>query len=147
MIEELALVVKVDKHRVWVASSQTGACGGCAQKAGCTTKAVASMLKKTPVPVEVDSFCRLAVGDTVVVGIDEGLLLLATLLMYLFPLAALFTGGGMVDWLLPDDFHAADSWIAVGAVVSLLLALWLVHYAQNLILFGFYTRPVVVKKL
>lgn len=147
MIEELASVVKVEKHRVWVTAMQSGACGGCTQKAGCTTQAVASMLTKKPVVVEVDSIRRLHVGDTVVVGIDEGLLLLATVLMYLFPLIALFTGGGLVDWSLPDDYRAADSWIAGGAIVSLLLALWLVHYAQHLFLFGFYTRPVVVKKL
>jgi sigma-E factor negative regulatory protein RseC len=147
MIEEMALVVKVDKHRVWVASAQTGACGNCAQKTSCTTQAVASVLKKKPVAVEVDSARRLFVGDTVIVAIDESLLLLATLLMYLFPLIALFTGGGIVDWLLPNDNRNTDVWIAGGALLGLLLSLWIVHRTQHVFLFNSYTRPVVLKKL
>jgi sigma-E factor negative regulatory protein RseC len=147
MIEELALVVKVDNQRAWVTSAQAGVCGGCAQKAGCSTQALDSVFKKKPVAVEVDSAEHLQVGDTVVVAIDEGLLLLATLLMYLFPLIALFMGGGLVDWLLPDDSRNADTWIAGGVVAGLLLSLWVVHQLQPIFLFGFCTRPVVLKKL
>ncbi len=146
MLEELAQVFKVDKHRVWIISTQANACGGCTQKAACTTHAVSSVLKKKPVAVEVDSAIRLSVGDTVTVAIDEGLLLLASLLVYIFPLIALFTGGGIVDWLLPDDSQSADIWVAGGALLSLLVALWGIHNAQHLFLFSCYARPVVVKK-
>lgn len=147
MIEEQVLVVKVEQHRVWVASSQAGACGQCAQKSACSTQAIASVLKNKPVAVEVDSVTRLNVGDTVVVAIDESLLLLATLLMYLFPLMALFAGGGLVDWWLPDNNAAAEGWIAAGALVGLLLSLWFLHRVQHVFLFNACTRPVVVKKL
>ncbi len=147
MIEELALVVKVDQQRVWVASAQRVGCGGCSQKTGCTTQALAGVFKKKLVAVEVDSANRLNVGDTVVVAIDEGVLLLATLLLYLFPLIALFTGAGLVNWLLPDGSRNADMWIAGGAITALLLSLWVVHQMQPVFLFGFYTRPIVLKKL
>lgn len=145
MIEEQALVVKVDQQRVWVASAQTGGCGGCSQKAGCATQAVASVLKQKQVAVEVDSSLHLKVGDTVTVAIDESLLLTASLQMYFLPLIAMFAGGGVIDWLLPDE-AAAEVWIAGGALLSLLLSLWGLHHVQHWYLFGFYTRPVVVKK-
>lgn len=147
MIEETAHVVKVDRNRVWVASNQTSGCGGCAQKTSCTTQVIASVLKKKSVAVEVDSMLSLCVGDVVTVAIDEKLLLLASLLMYMLPLLALLIGGGVVDWLLPDDNRSADVWIAGGALLGLLLSLCAIYRVQSLFLFGFYTRPLVVKKL
>ena len=69
MIEELAVVVKIDKHQVWVESGQAGACGGCLQKASCTTNAIGSVLKKKSVPVDCDM--SLQIGDKVMVAIDE----------------------------------------------------------------------------
>lgn len=147
MIEAMALVINVEQHRVWVASLQTGGCGACSQKAHCTTHAVARLLKKKPVAVEVDSTQRLNVGDHVMVAIDESVLLLSTLLMYLFPLMALFIGAGLVDGLVPDATPAKDAWLATGALTGLLLSLWLIHRAHPLFLFTAYARPTVVKKL
>jgi sigma-E factor negative regulatory protein RseC len=52
MIEELAKVVKIENHQVWVESGQNNACGGCLQKASCTTNALGNVLKKKSVPVD-----------------------------------------------------------------------------------------------
>ena len=95
MIEESAVVVKIENHQVWVESGHNSACGGCLQKASCTTNAIGSVLKKKSVPV--DSDIQLKTGDQVMVAIDENLLLRASLLLYLVPLIALFTGAGMAD--------------------------------------------------
>ena len=106
MIEEVAVVVKIDHHQVWVESGQNGACGGCHQKASCTTNAISSVLKKKSVPVDCD--IQLKAGDEVMVAIDENLLLRASLLLYMVPLIALFTGAGIADWLLADNVQYAD---------------------------------------
>ena len=145
MIEELAIVVKIDNHQVWVECGQNSACGGCQQKASCTTNALGSVLKKKPVPVDCD--IQLKTGDKVMVAIDESLLLRASLLLYLVPLIALFTGAGFSDWLLADDVLYADLWIAVSALVSLLFSLWFINKAQNLLILSYYARPVVVRKI
>jgi len=145
MIEELAIVVKIDNHQVWVEGGQNSACGGCQQKASCTTNALGSVLKKKSVPV--DSDIQLKTGDEVMVAIDESLLLRASLLLYLVPLIALFTGAGFSDWLLADDVLYADLWIAVSALVSLLFSLWFINKAQSLLIFSYYARPVVVRKI
>ncbi len=78
MIEELAVVVKIENHQVWIESRQNNACGGCQQKASCTTNAISSVLKKKSVPV--DCNIQLKTGDEVMVAIDENLLLRASLL-------------------------------------------------------------------
>jgi len=145
MIEELAVVVKIENHQVWVVAGPNSACGGCVQKASCTTNAIGSVLKKKSVPV--DSDIQLKAGDQVMVAIDENLLLRASLLLYLVPLMALFTGAGIADWLLEDSIPYADLWIAGSAVLGFLLALWLINMAQGLLILNYYARPVVVKKV
>ena len=145
MIEELAVVVKIENHQVWVEAGQNSACGGCLQKASCTTSALGSVLKKKSVPV--DSDIQLKNGDKVMVAIDESLLLRASLLLYLLPLIALFTGAGIADWLLEDNILYADLWIAGSAILSFLLSLWLINKAQSLLILNYYARPVVVRKI
>ena len=145
MIEELAVVVKIDNHQVWVESGQSSGCGGCQQKASCTTNAIGSVLKKKSVPVDCD--IQLKTGDEVVVAIDENLLLRASLLLYLMPLIALFTGAGIADRMLPDNGQYADLWIAGSALLSFLLSLWLINKAQRLLILNYYARPVVIRKV
>ena len=145
MIEELAIVVKIDNHQVWVEGGQNSACGGCQQKASCTTNALGSVLKKKPVPVDCD--IQLKTGDKVMVAIDESLLLRASVLLYLVPLIALFTGAGISDWLLVDNALHADLWIAVSALATFLFSLWFINKAQNLLILTYYARPVVVRKI
>ena len=145
MIEELAVVVKIENHQVWVESGQNSACGGCQQKASCTTNALGSVLKKKSVPV--DSDIHLKTGDEVMVSIDESLLLRASLLLYLLPLIALFTGAGIADWLLADNAPYAELWIAGSAFLSFLFSLWLIIKAQNLLILNYYALPVVVRKI
>jgi sigma-E factor negative regulatory protein RseC len=145
MIEELAVVVKIENRQVWVESGPYGACGGCLQKASCSTNAIGSVLKKKSVPVDCD--IQLNTGDQVMVAIDENLLLRASLLLYLLPLIALFSGAGMADWLLTDNALNADLWIAGSAVLSFIASLWLINKAQSLLILNYYARPVVVRKI
>ncbi|MGZ5011497.1 MAG: SoxR reducing system RseC family protein [Methylobacter sp.] len=142
MIEESAVVVKIENHQVWVESGQNSACGACLQKASCSTNAIGSVLKKKAVPV--DSDIQLEIGDQVMVAIDESLLLRASLLLYLMPLIALFSGAGVANWLLADA--SADLWIAGSAMLSFLISLWLINKAQGLLILS-YARPVVVRKV
>ena len=145
MIEELAIVVKVENHQVWVEGGQNSACDGCQQKASCTTSALGGFLKKKSVPV--DSDIQLKTGDEVIVAIDESLLLRASLLLYLVPLIALFTGAGIADWLLVDNIQYADLSIAGSALLSFVFSLWLINKAQSLLMLSYYARPVVVRKV
>jgi sigma-E factor negative regulatory protein RseC len=143
MIEELAVVVRIENHQVWVESGPYSACGGCLQKTSCATNAIGGVLKKKSVPV--DSDIQLRTGDQVMVAIDESLLLRASLLLYLVPLIALFTGAGLADWLLANNADA-DLWIAGSAVLSFVISLWLINKIQRLLLLSS-RRPVVVKKI
>ncbi|MEQ1620981.1 MAG: SoxR reducing system RseC family protein [Methylococcales bacterium] len=144
MIEELAVVVKIENHQVWVEAGPNSACGGCQQKTSCTTNAIGSVLKKKSVPV--DSDIQLKTGDQVMVAIDENLLLRASMLLYLLPLMGLFLGAGIAEWWL-DDNPNQELWVAGSALLSFLFILWLINKTQSLLILNYYARPVVVKKV
>jgi sigma-E factor negative regulatory protein RseC len=144
MLEESAIVVKIDQGQTWVVGIQNNACAGCAQKTSCSSTALASVLKKKPIPV--DNELSLQIGDTVIVAIDESELLRAAFSLYLLPLIALFIGAGIADSLVSNTTPYTDLWIAGSALASLALALFIMRKIQNLSLLNYYARPVVVKK-
>jgi len=144
MLEESALVVKIEHGQVWVVGTQSNACAGCTQKTACSSTALANVLKKKPVPVDADIV--LQIGDTVIVALDESVLLRAAFLMYLLPVCALFIGAGVANSLVSDNTAYGDLWIAGSALISLALALLLLQRIQKLSLLNYYPRPVVVKK-
>lgn len=144
MLEESAIVVKIEHGQTWVVGMQNNACAGCTQKAGCSSTAIASVLKKKPVPV--DNELMLQIGDTVVVAIDESDLLSAAFFLYITPLIALFIGAGVADSLVSKATPYADLWIAGGALTGLALALLIMQKIQQYALLNYYARPIVVKK-
>jgi sigma-E factor negative regulatory protein RseC len=144
MLEESAVVVKIDNGQVWVVGTQNNACAGCAQKVGCSTHTLASVLKKKSIPV--DSELALIIGDTVIVAIDESVLLRAAFLMYLLPVCALFIGAGITDSIVSAATPYADLWIAGGALTGLALAFLVMQKIQKYALLNYYARPVVIKK-
>jgi sigma-E factor negative regulatory protein RseC len=144
MIEESAVVVKVVDYQVWVATESNSACSACQQKSSCSTSALATLLDRRAVPV--DSAIRLTEGDKVMVSIDEGLLIRASLLLYMVPLMALFAGAGLADWLLNVNSPHSDLWIAGSAFFSFLFSLVFINKAQ-ILLIAVSNRPVVVRKI
>jgi len=144
MIEESAVVVKVVDHQVWVATESNSACSACQKKSSCSTSSLATLLERRAVPV--DSTIRLTDGDKVMVAIDEGLLIRASLLLYVVPLMALFAGAGLADWLLAINTPYSDLWIAGSAFTSFLLSLGFINKAQ-ILLIAASNRPVVVRKI
>lgn len=143
MIEELATVVKVKNRQVWVNPQISSGCGACMQKTCCSSSLVGLFFK--PRVIEVDSRFPLSVGDKVMVTIDESLLLNASLLLYLFPLLAMFLGAGIAEAVLTNAQNS-DSYIAVSGVGSLFVALGLLHFSQKTWLSNYCVKAVVVKK-
>ncbi len=140
MLEELAIVVKTDLQQTWVTSTKQSACGGCLQKAACTTHVLGNVLKRKPVLV--DNHLPLAIGDHVLVSIEESHLLGAALTLYLLPLLVVFLGVGLADSILAGSINA-DSWLAVSALISLLLALLFIKRIHS----NWLPRPTVSKKI
>ncbi len=144
MLEEIARVVKVESDTVWVVGEGNSACSGCVQKAGCSTTALASVLKRKPIAV--DSTLSVHVGDTVIVAIEENTLLRAAFSLYLPPLFALFLGALLAQSLIPENTAYPELWLTIGALTGLGLALLLLKQQARFFLANKTARPVIIKK-
>lgn len=95
MIEEHAQVVALDEADVWVETQRRSACGQCAANKGCGTAALSKVLgnKRSQVRALNPAATKVAVGDEVVIGIEEQALVRGSLALYTVPLLALFVFG------------------------------------------------------
>jgi len=142
MIEERAIVTRTAPGQVWIKRLQSGACGGCMQQASCAGGTVAKILPKREFAVECEMV--LNAGDEVVVAIDDVHLLSTSLLLYVLPLFLMLLAVGVANQFLPVSL--ADFYLPVVALVSLLLAFWLVHRFQAVFLLHVCFKPQIVRR-
>lgn len=137
MIEQQALVSRIAGNRVYIKSVQASACTQCAKSPSCGSALYAKALPSREMALISD--LPLAVGDTVLVGIEESHLLKASLFMYLLPLLAMLATAGFTD--------GNDTSAALYALVSLCAGFYLVNRLQRRFLQRFMAPPQIIKKL
>jgi sigma-E factor negative regulatory protein RseC len=127
MIEETALVSRIEPGRVWLKAQPSGACGGCAHQDGCSTLITAKLLPERE--LEIDCNIALAIGSEVIVAIDDKHLLLGSFLLYLMPLLAMFIGLITADSLLAES--SKENWLIPISFVSLMAGFRLARHWQH----------------
>jgi sigma-E factor negative regulatory protein RseC len=144
MIEEEAVVARVEAGQVWVEKTRKPACGSCARP--CATAAVGDYLGQSTVRMAVLSTIDVRTGDRVVVGVREDALVKGSLSVYLLPLLGLFAGSvlgkavGGTLFSVATDIAAAGGGLfgLIGTMVFLKFTLGL---SRNKL------QPVVLRKL
>lgn len=92
MIEEQARVVDVRGDVATVTTVRHSACGSCDAKRGCGTSLLSNWFPQRRLTFVVNNAIGARPGDTVVVGLDEGRLQRASLMLYGLPLLGLLVG-------------------------------------------------------
>ena len=119
MIETPARVVRNEGAQAWVVSEAPSSCGACAGK-GCGSSVFNRLWHPDTPEYPVGNPIGAQPGEAVVVGLPDGALLGATTAAYLVPLAALFAGVALGQWL------AGELASILGGLTGFLLAgLWL----------------------
>ena len=116
MIEEHAQVVALNAEGVWVETQRRTACGQCSANKGCGTATLAKVLgnKRSRVRALNPKATSVAVGDEVIIGIDEQALVRGSLAVYTVPLLSLFVFG-LLGQLLGTQLLFGDSeWLSIG---------------------------------
>jgi len=110
MIEERAQVVAVDEADVWVETQRRTACGQCAANKGCGTATLSKVLgaKRNCVRALNPTATSVAIGDEVIIGIDERALVRGSLAVYTAPLVTLFVFG-LLGQTLSDQLQMAQA--------------------------------------
>lgn len=95
MIEEHAQVIALEDDDVWVQTQRRSACGQCAANKGCGTATLSKVLgnKRSRVRALNPRATPVAVGDEVIIGINEQALVRGSLAVYTVPLLSLFVFG------------------------------------------------------
>ena len=139
IIEESGRVIAVDGDQAWVVTERQSACGSCAANKGCGTGIMSRAFSSgRQIRIKVSNAVGAAVGDEVVLGIDDRMVLRSSILMYLLPLLALLFGaflGKFIDEtvrLFNADYLSAG----VGIAAMLLVFIWLHRHPRLLVAEG-----------
>lgn len=132
MIEENGKVISKQGKQVWVSTLRKTACGSCEAKNACGQSALSKLLSPEANHVLAIDPIGVEIGDHVVIGIPEDIVLKSSLLMYLLPLLALIVGAVMANFL-PFSSVNPDLLAGIGGIVGFLLGLALVkwHGSKN----------------
>ena len=145
MIEETAIVIAVEGHRVWIEKSPQSSCQGCAQKTACSTHVLDYFIKKHP--IEVETKFSLKLGDQVIIGIDEQALMRNSLLIYLFPLLALFVFGVLGQWIaIYFHYQSSELLSIISGLFGFFICLSVIRRSFNSSGKYFQLKPVVLRK-
>lgn len=143
MIEEQGRVVAVESGAVWVETLRKSTCSSCSANTGCGQ----GLLDKLGVSgrrghVRALSDLQLRIGDAVVIGVREDLLVRGSLLVYLVPLLGLFAAA-----LLANQLALGEPLVILCGFLGMLVAWCGVRWHSLRTAHDPALQPVVVRAL
>lgn len=143
MIEEQGRVVAVEAGAVWVETLRKSTCSSCSVKAGCGQ----GLLDQLGAGgrrgyVRALSDLHLSVGDAVVIGVREELLVRGSLLVYLLPLLGLFAGA-----IVAGQLALSEPWVILSALSGFVVACAGVRWRSHQASADPFLQPVVLRTL
>jgi sigma-E factor negative regulatory protein RseC len=97
MIEEIGKVVATEQGFAWIETQVKTTCGSCAANDSCGTGLVAKAFTPKPEHLRISTPSPLKVGQSVKIGIPEQHLLVASMWMYLVPVAVLIVTAAVLQ--------------------------------------------------
>lgn len=131
MIEETGRVAAVEPGFAWVETRRQSSCGSCSARSGCGTSVLSRVLGQRTVRVRALDRIGAAVGDEVILGLDDGALLRGSFAVYMVPLLALIAGALIAETVAPQ-WGFGDGLVMLGGVAGLAAGfLWLRLFSRR----------------
>lgn len=127
MIEETGRVVAVEDGAVWVETIRQSACDDCSAKSGCGHSALSKLGRKA-VHLRAQTRQAFEVGEEVVIGVPEQVVVTSSLLAYIMPLVIALAFAIPVDAKTGSDAYTA---LAVLAGLALGFIALRIHFKRN----------------
>ncbi|WP_299180519.1 SoxR reducing system RseC family protein [uncultured Neptuniibacter sp.] len=142
MIEENGKVVDVSRNEVWVETVRQSACASCAARNGCGHKLLASAGSEKQFVFKVTNPGSVAVkkNDRVLLGIEEGAFLKATLFIYLFPIFCMFLGALGAQFIFVSELS-----VILVSFLSLAASFLIVRYVSRSVFRSCKYQPTLIK--
>jgi sigma-E factor negative regulatory protein RseC len=119
MVEGIARVVKIDGKTAWLVPEQGSSCGSCASATACGSRGIGTTASRLDDRrFRMDNDANLVVGERVVFGIRDNVLLKASFTAYAIPLSTLLLGGALAQWQFGSDLITLAATV-VGLVIGL----------------------------
>lgn len=143
MLEEEGRVVAVEAGAVWVETRRSSTCSGCSAKNGCGQ----GLLDRLGVHerrglIRAVSQQSVRVGDAVMLGIEERVLLRGALLVYLFPLLMLLAAS-----VLAAQWPVSEPWVVLAGLGGFGASWLIVRLRSRCVAHDPNLQPVVLRVL
>lgn len=143
MIEEKAIVSRTDGADVWVRAVGPESCERCAQGRGCGGGVLGRLISRRRPEVRVrGTLDGLRDGDAVIVGVEESVVMRASLWAYMVPLAGMFLAGAFAQLVL----EAHDILVAAFGVAGLAGGFALTHLAGRRAAGSLSYQPMLLRR-
>lgn len=125
MIEQSAEIVEIGPDSIWIKAPRQTACGSCAAQSSCGQNLWSRFFEDRQDPVEVkfdaSSHNDLAVGNQVVIGVPESVVVKGSFLVYIMPLITMVVAvvAGRIMWGQSDTvtIFCAATGLAAGFIL------------------------------
>ncbi len=127
MIEEFAIVRKLEDQQAIIEVVRQNTCQGCELNGSCGTGSLGKLLGYRKVSFTMPNEHGLNIGDRVVIGLPDRSYLTAGFVVYLLPLLSLFLFAG-----ISDQLFGSTEWVNIlSALIGLGLGLLLAARLAN----------------
>ena len=142
MIEEQAIVIKASKESVTLEVVRSKPCGLCGQVRGCGNSIWGKIFSHQSGHIETRNNLNAKLGDIVILGIDETLMLKSSLMLYGVPLLLMFLG-----MVIANSFakEMTELYTLVGAVLGLSLGAVMIKRVINEKMQMFYNEAQLIR--
>ena len=113
MLEEIALVSKVVNNQIWIETKPQSGCSTCSSS-GCSSLVLAKLFTAKINTIQLNNHLNAKVGEKVVIGMSDKLLINAALRIYLLPLILMLT-----MTIISNQFGVSDGLQSLFALVAL----------------------------
>jgi sigma-E factor negative regulatory protein RseC len=142
MIEEEAVVIKASKERVTLEVVRTKPCGLCGQVRGCGNSIWGKIFSHQSGHIETRNDLNAKLGDIVILGIDESLMLKSSLMLYGVPLLSMFLGMVFANSFVKEMM---ELYTLIGAVTGLILGIVMIKRFINEKMQMFYNEAQLIR--
>ena len=128
MIETDGIVTAVEGNRAWVEAGRRSSCGHCDASTSCGGSLFAELFGNRAVRVEVENIHNAKIGDRVIIGLPERMMISGSLRLYLLPLLGLFFGAVAGEYFSCHfAVESTEPWAILGGLLGLTATLFILH--------------------
>lgn len=145
MIEEQAIVIAIDNENITVESIVNSSCSGCKQVDSCGSGQIAKAFPQKKLKTTITSPLPVKIGDSVVIGLSEEILLKSAWQVYIWPLFGLIIGAFIGQWLIESAIFNHELLAILLAVFGGLIGFNFAKKQQNKLANCPKWAPIIVK--